>query len=564
MQFPADEDTAVFYNPVQVQNRDLSILMITLHAEQRHAKEVEKWANRNARRATTKTTTTTTATTPMAAVTCDQTIDHATNHSDVENNAMTKNGDEDSIIPGLCILDALAASGLRSMRYWKECPYVHHITINDLDPAARERAFANLEHNGLTEHFIDNVSVLAETATDLPRPKGIGIQTGDATDVMYNCRQRNRQRNNLPILPSTTKQQWDVIDLDPYGSAAPFLDAAIQSIANGGLLNVTCTDMAALGGSHPETCFGRYGCMPLTRSGYLQELALRILLHTLATTAARYGRSIRPLLSVGMDFYVRVFVEVQDDKAGVQDLSLMVGNVYQSTQCPSFYLGRSGQMGGKKNNVYQPGRLPLCGKCEETGGFLKVGGPLWMGPLHDHEMLKQGMERLKATPNGSSRPDTQYLATKDRLRGLLRSCYEELPDCPLFYRLPDLSQCLHLSTPPLVDIQSALVNAGYRVSGYHKDPVAIKTNAPVKVLWDVLRAWAQRHPPAHPPKEGTVAHQILSKPIESSIDFAPASSVLDARRDLDVKRFPQNPQANWGPKRAASGKKRKAEDTNEE
>ena len=75
--------------------------------------------------------------------------------------------------------------------------------------------------------------------------------------------------------------------------------------------------MAALGGSHPETCYGRYGAMPLQRVGYLQELALRILLYHLSVVAGRHGRCIRPVLSVGMAFYVRVFVEVYDDKAGV-------------------------------------------------------------------------------------------------------------------------------------------------------------------------------------------------------------------------------------------------------
>ena len=105
--------------------------------------------------------------------------------------------------------------------------------------------------------------------------------------------------------------------MDPYGSAAPFIDAAMQSIVNGGLLAITCTDMAALGGSHHETCYGRYGSFPIQRSGYLQELALRILLYHVSIVAGRYGRTIKPVLSVGMAFYIRVFIEVYDDKAGV-------------------------------------------------------------------------------------------------------------------------------------------------------------------------------------------------------------------------------------------------------
>jgi tRNA (guanine26-N2/guanine27-N2)-dimethyltransferase len=33
------------------------------------------------------------------------------------------------------------------------------------------------------------------------------------------------------------KRRVDVVDLDPYGTAAPFLDAAIQSISDGGMVD---------------------------------------------------------------------------------------------------------------------------------------------------------------------------------------------------------------------------------------------------------------------------------------------------------------------------------------
>ena len=32
------------------------------------------------------------------------------------------------------------------------------------------------------------------------------------------------------------KSRVDVVDLDPYGTAAPFLDAAIQSVNDGGMI----------------------------------------------------------------------------------------------------------------------------------------------------------------------------------------------------------------------------------------------------------------------------------------------------------------------------------------
>lgn len=41
-----------------------------------------------------------------------------------------------------------------------------------------------------------------------------------------------------------------------------------------------------------------------------ERQALRLVLHSLSTSAARYGRYIEPLLSLSIDFYVRVFVRV--------------------------------------------------------------------------------------------------------------------------------------------------------------------------------------------------------------------------------------------------------------
>lgn len=54
-----------------------------------------------------------------------------------------------------------------------------------------------------------------------------------------------------------------IIDIDPYGSAGPFLDGAVQAICDGGLLLVTCTDMAILCGNNSESCFSKYGSMSM-------------------------------------------------------------------------------------------------------------------------------------------------------------------------------------------------------------------------------------------------------------------------------------------------------------
>ena len=53
--------------------------------------------------------------------------------------------------------------------------------------------------------------------------------------------------------------------------------------------------------------------------------------------------------------------------------------------------------GKKRSNVYRNGRVqcsigePVCG---ETGAEYKVAGPLWLGPLHDTEVVNDAI-RLK-------------------------------------------------------------------------------------------------------------------------------------------------------------------------
>ena len=39
------------------------------------------------------------------------------------------------------------------------------------------------------------------------------------------------------------KNKFHCVDIDPYGSPSPFIDAAVQSVSDGGLLMITATDM---------------------------------------------------------------------------------------------------------------------------------------------------------------------------------------------------------------------------------------------------------------------------------------------------------------------------------
>jgi tRNA (guanine26-N2/guanine27-N2)-dimethyltransferase len=111
------------------------------------------------------------------------------------------------------------------------------------------------------------------------------------------------------------KRFFDVIDLDPYGSAIPFLESALSTLSNGGLLCVTFTDMAVLCARRPHVCFYKYGSVPLPNR-YCHEFALRMVLHMISQMANRHGRVIEPLMSLTVDFYIRLFIRVKDSAIG--------------------------------------------------------------------------------------------------------------------------------------------------------------------------------------------------------------------------------------------------------
>jgi tRNA G26 N,N-dimethylase Trm1 len=83
-------------------------------------------------------------------------------------------------------------------------------------------------------------------------------------------------------------------------------------------------------------------------------------------------------------------------------------------------------------------------------------------------MVTLALQRLGSDdPPAEIVPNMEWIATRKRLQGLLRSVSEEL-DTPLYYTMPGLCQALKCSCPSHKDFKAALINAGYQVSGYHK------------------------------------------------------------------------------------------------
>lgn len=403
------------------------------------------------------------------------------------------------------VLEALAASGLRALRYAREVEEIGQVIAVDNDKVSVEACKRNIKLNG-------------------------SVACSKVEPVLADAR----------VYMLTHQKEFDVVDLDPYGSPSVFLDSAVQSVADGGMLMCTATDMAVLCGGNGEVCYSKYGSYPL-RGKYCHEMALRILLASIESHANRYKRYIVPVLSVQMDFYVRVFVRIFTSASAMKNTPLKLSYVYQCIGCDSFHLQCLGRTVTKNNSVrYAPGFGPVVPQaCSDCGKKFNMGGPLWSAPIHDQEWVASILANVKSIKN-------RYPAF-DRISAVLTTISEELLDVPLFVSLHNLCATLKCTSPSAVMFRSAVLNAGYRISGSHVNPLAMKTDAPMDVIWDIMRCWVKNHPvKAQPPDQsGSV---ILAKEPTLQANFARAFASLSKAQAKKVARFLPNPEPHWGPK----------------
>ncbi|CAH0725099.1 unnamed protein product, partial [Brenthis ino] len=470
----------VFYNPVQEFNRDLSIAVLSVFAEDYKAEKLAKTQKKP---------------------------NNLTNNivKDVEGSG------GNSEVP-VTILEALSATGLRSIRYAKEVPSITKIIANDISEEAVETIKSNIVHNGVED--------LIETSHD------------DACMLMYKHK--------------SSAKRFAAIDLDPYGCPSIFLDSAVQSVQEGGLLLVTATDMAVLAGNSPETCYCKYGAVSL-RTRCVHEMALRILLQSIEKHANRYSRYTVPLMSISADFYIRVFVKVYSGAIHCKKTTSKLSMVYHCVGCGNTTLQ---PLGGFKPNPteanphqmksFLPMAPPVGEFCEHCDQRHHLGGPIWSAPMHDELFVTKVLSYVQRNPH--------LFGTAKRMQGVLSMVREELQDVPLYFTLDKLFGRVHLETMPMLVMRSAILNAGYKVSFSHAAKLSVKTSAPAQLIWDIIRTWEKTHPvkPAKM-KSDLVAKAILTRPIKNTVDLSERPDANPRSRRDGQLRFQFNPTPHWGP-----------------
>ncbi|KAI3462862.1 hypothetical protein Pfo_019525 [Paulownia fortunei] len=512
----------VFYNKSQINNRDMSIAVLRTFISKR---KQEHEAMLSRRKKTGPKVAQEPAVDPEAVTDsimhnkksngeCEisQEISQDEPCSISEDPAANHEGKGQAELKPPCVLEwfmygltGTIASGLRALRYAREVDGIGQVVALDNDKASVEACRRNIKFNGSVA-----------------------------------CSKVESHLVDARVYMLTHPKEFDVVDLDPYGSPSVFLDSAVQSVVDGGILMCTATDMAVLCGSNGEVCYSKYGSYPL-RGKYCHEMSLRILLACIESHANRCKRYIVPVLSVQMDFYVRVFVRIHTSASAMKNTPLKLSYVYQCTGCDSFHLQPIGRTVSKNSSVkYLPGFGPVVAQeCSDCGKKYNMGGPIWSAPIHDLEWVTSILADVKAMKG-------RYPAF-DRISAVLTTISEELPDVPLFLSLHNLCATLKCTSPSAVIFRSAVINAGYRISGSHVNPLGLKTDAPMDVIWDIMRCWVKNHPvKAHPPDQaGSV---ILAKEPVLQANFTRAVASLSKAQAKKVARFLPNPERHWGPK----------------
>ena len=326
----------------------------------------------------------------------------------------------------LVVAEPLAGTGVRAVRYAVEAGA--WVVAGDIDPLAVEVAGRNAELNGVSGRVL--------------------LLNMDANEMLASLRRRG-------IRP-------DIVDLDPFGSPAPFLDEAIRSLGPRGVIAATATDTAPLAGSHPRALRRRYDVRP-ARTAWEKEQAVRILAGYIIRRAAGNEYGARILLAYYADYYVRVYAELVKG-AGRADESLEA--LGYGVYCPS--CGYTALTRG------EPRLCPYCGARP-----LAVG-PLYTGPLCDPGLVEEMAREAERLADS--------LAAGDRAARFLRAFLEECTITRPYYRVDKLSSLLRTNMPSPRLLAEHLRGMGYRASVTLFDPRGVRTDAPHPVVVEAVRS----------------------------------------------------------------------------
>ncbi|MCW1296579.1 MAG: tRNA (guanine(26)-N(2))-dimethyltransferase [Candidatus Parvarchaeota archaeon] len=282
----------------------------------------------------------------------------------------------------LSVLDILAASGIRGIRLAIEVDGLREVILNDINP----NAFKIMSKN-----VVKNISKLK-----CP----VYLYNLDANAFLF-----------------SEKKFFDYIDLDPFGSPIPFLNACVRFIRRGGILAVTATDTAALCGSKKEACLRKYDANVKKWECY-PEVGIRVLAKAVIKEGAKFEIALKPVFCHATQHYYRIYFQQDIGANRVDELIKKIG-------------------------------------------FYDQMGPLWLGELFDEKFVERMYEEALSI-------------NEERLVKFFSTIKEEAKIKFPFYL--KTSSFGFEKEPSIKKLITKLKEYGFTASRTHFDPKGIKVN----------------------------------------------------------------------------------------
>ena len=322
------------------------------------------------------------------------------------------------------ICDLFGGSGIRGIRYKNEIDGVGNVYINDISEVANHYERHNIELNDL-----EDIEVHQHDASMFLRMK---------------------------------RGQFDVIDIDPFGTPSPFLDSAGYCAGRNSLLCVTATDTSALCGTYKEPCIRKYNAKPY-KSEYCHETGIRILAGFVALTLSKYAKYIEVKMSHSTEHYMRLYIIVKKGSKKTDESLKNIGYISHCKNC----LHRQTSHGLAS---------PIDDICPVCGEKLIHAGPLWLGKIQNEEFIQKMIYEA----------ENKKINTKNQALKLLNSCLLE-SDAPItFYDIHRVCKSLKISAAKLDLIFDEMKKEGFITIKTHFNPLGVKTDASIKDLEKIL------------------------------------------------------------------------------
>jgi tRNA (guanine26-N2/guanine27-N2)-dimethyltransferase len=323
------------------------------------------------------------------------------------------------------VCDPMTGSGVRSIRFLLEACQIEKIVVSDLNPSALKLAHLNSRLNNL----FDKINF------------------------------RGLDANLLLSLHSYPGGRFDYIDIDPYGSPIPFIDASILATKNRGIIALTATDMAPLCGVNKKACLRKYGGWSL-HNEFCHETALRLMTGAMIKHAAIYEYGATPLFSYYSDHYIRSYYQIERGAKRADDRLTSLGYI---KYCP-FCLHRETSQDNSEVGC-------------DCGKNMKVGGPMWLGELSNQEYTKKLVNELE---------NLSYLKgsmTED----ILHLVHGEVGYPVGFFIIDSICKIVGIKSISTYDALEAIQSAGFKVTRVHYDSRGLKTDASASELVNIFK-----------------------------------------------------------------------------